>query len=223
MPEAAGDVLQPIGRELARLWQAPTAMQSRRSMPLSLTRPTRRRALGALLGAAALQAPFAAFAGFNFFTSEYTASRDELQAQIARRFPVAERYAELFTVGLRDPQLGLDAATNRAAITATLTIASPLLGGAPVQGTVAVSSALRYDAATRALRLDQPKAERIELQGLGGRDGERLQRVGALVAQELLQGQPLRTFKPEELTVGRKTYEIGDITVLADGIKVQLK
>ena len=178
--------------------------------------------LRALLGAAALQTPFAALAGFNFFTSEYTASRDELQTQIARRFPVAERYAEIFTVGLRDPQLGLDARTNRAAITATLTIASPLLG-APVQGLVSVSSSLRYDAATRALRLDQPKAERLELQGLEGSDAQQLQRVGAVVAQELLQGQVLRRFTADELTVGRKTYEIGDITVQDDGIKVQLK
>ena len=33
----------------------------------------------------------------------------------------------------------------------------------------------------------------------------------------------LRTFTSEELNFGRKTYEIGDITVLNDGIKVQLK
>jgi hypothetical protein len=188
--------------------------------------PSRRRVLRALLGTAALQLPFvplAAMAGFNFFTSEYTATRDELQAQIAKRFPVAERYAEIFMVGLRDPQLALDAGTNRATITATLTIASPLLAASPVQGVVAVSSALRYDAATRALRLDQPKAERLELQGVEGRDAERLRRVGAVVAQELLQGQALRSFTADELTVGRKTYEIGDITVQDNGIKVQLK
>ncbi len=185
--------------------------------------PRRRALLRAACAAAALPLPFAALAGFNFFTSEYTASRDELQAMIARRFPVAERYAEIFTVGLRDPQLGLDARGNRAAITATLTIASPLLSPSPVQGVVAVSSALRYDAATRALRLDQPRAERLELQGVEGRDAERLQKVGAVVAQELLQGQVLRSFTADELTVGRKTYEIGDITVLNDGIKVQLK
>jgi hypothetical protein len=184
---------------------------------------SRRRMLRALLGAAALQAPFAALAGFNFFTSEYTASRDELQTMIAKRFPVAERYAEIFMVGLRDPQLGLDAGTNRAALTATLTIASPLLAASPVQGVVSMSSALRYDAATRTLRLDQPKAERLELQGVEGRDAERLQKVGAVVAQELLQGQVLRSFTADELTVGRKTYEIGDITVQDNGIKVQLK
>ncbi|PBI88726.1 hypothetical protein BKP43_35070 [Variovorax boronicumulans] len=183
----------------------------------------RRRVLRALLGAAALPAPFAALAGFNFFTNEYTATREELQSQIAKRFPVAERYAEIFMVGLRDPQLGLDGRANRAAITATLTIASPLLAASPVQGVVSVSSALRYDAAARALRLDQPKAERLELQGVEGRDAERLQKVGAVVAQELLQGQILRSFTADELTVGRKTYEIGDITVQDNGIKVQLK
>jgi hypothetical protein len=192
-------------------------MQYRSFLP-----PSRRLVLRALLGAGAC-APIAALAGFNFFTSEYTASREELQAQIAKRFPVQQRYAEIFTVALRDPQLGLDARANRAAITALLSIASPLLRPSTVEGVVSVSSALRYDAPARALRLDQPKAERLELQGVTGRDAERLQQIGAVVAQELLRGQPLRTFTAEELTVGRKTYEIGDITVQQDGIKVQLK
>jgi hypothetical protein len=184
---------------------------------------SRRLLLRVLLGAAAAPAPFAALAGFNFFTSEYTASREELQAQIAKRFPVQQRYAEVFTVGLRDPQLGLDARANRAAITAVLSITSPLLRPSGIEGVVSVSSALKYDAPARALRLDRPQAERLELQGVSGRDAERLQQIGALVAQELLRDQPLRTFTAEELTVGRKTYEIGDITVQDDGIKVQLK
>ena len=182
---------------------------------------SRRLAVHGALLAALL--PASALAGFNFFLSEYTASRDELQAQIGKRFPVQQRYAEIFTVTLRDPQLGLDARANRAALTAVLSIASPLLRAGTVEGVVSVSSALWYDAPARTLRLDQPKAERLELQGVGGRDAERLQQIGAVVTQELLNGQALRTFTPEELTVGRKTYEIGAITVLADGIKVELK
>ena len=182
----------------------------------------RRLMLRLLLSGAAFP-PMTALAGFNFFLSEYTASRSELQSQIARRFPVRQRYAELFTVDLRDPRLGLDANTNRAAITALLTIGSPLLQPSSVEGTITLSSALRYDASARAVRLEQPTAERIELQGLEGRDAERLQRIGALVAQELLRDYPLLTFKTEDLTVGRKTYEIGKITVQTDDIKVELK
>jgi hypothetical protein len=181
---------------------------------------SRRHLCLAALGAAL---PWRAWAGFNFWTSEYTATRSELQAMIARQFPLSQRYAEIVSVALSDPQLDLNPAANRAAITARLSISSPLLRAGRVDGTVALSSALRYDAAARALRLDQPKAERLELQGVSGADAERLQQIGGRVAQELLQGQVLRSFTVEELTFGRKTYEIGDITVLDDGIKVELK
>lgn len=167
--------------------------------------------------------PMAARAGFNFFLSEYTATRDELQAEITRRFPLTQRYAEVFIVSLLDPVLALDAAANRASLTTRLSINSPFLQPSTVGGAVAISSALRYDAAALALRLQDPRAERLELEGVTGRDAERLQRIGGAVAQDLLQGYPLRTFKPEELRFGRKTYEIGDITIGQDEIKVQLK
>ena len=167
--------------------------------------------------------PLAAHAGFNFFLSEYTASRDELQAEISRRFPLTQRYAEVFVVSMLDPVLALDAAANRATLAARLSINSPFLQPSTVGGLVAISSALRYDAAALALRLQDPRAERMELEGVAGRDAERLQRIGGAVAQELLQGYPLRTFKPEELKFGRKVYEIGNITVGQDEIKVELK
>lgn len=181
---------------------------------------SRRHLCLASLGAAL---PWRAWAAFDFWTSEYTATRSELQAMIAKQFPISQRYAEIVSVALSDPQLDLNPAANRAAITARVSITGPLLRAGRVDGTVALSSALRYDAAARALRLDQPKAERLELQGVSGGDAERLQQIGGLVAKELLQGRVLRTFTAEELSLGSKTYELGAITVLADGIKVELK
>jgi hypothetical protein len=176
-----------------------------------------------LLAAVGSLPAWPALAGFNFFTSEYTASREELQAELARRFPLRQGYGELFTVTLTDPVLGLDPASNRAAIATRVSIASPFLQPSRVPGSLTLSSALRYDVTALALRLEQPRAERIALDGVGGQDAVRLQRIGGAVAQEALQGQALRTFTREELTVGRKTYEIGTITVLAEGIKVELK
>jgi len=188
-----------------------------------VNRNSRRGLLRWIGGAAALQFPSVALAGLNFFLSEYSASHAELQAQLTKRFPLRQRYAELFAVTLRDPQLDLDPANNRLRVTALLDVASPLLRPPSVEGLVSVSSALRYDAPARAVRLDQPRADRIEIQGLTGRDAERLQQIGAMVAQELLQGQALHTFDAKDLTVGNKVYEIGDITVQRDGITVQLK
>ncbi|MFT3717704.1 DUF1439 domain-containing protein [Pseudorhodoferax sp.] len=166
--------------------------------------------------------PAAAHAGFNFFTGEYTASHTELQALVDRQFPLEQRYAEVFSVRLHDPRLGLNARAQRTAITAALAIGSPWLGTGLVEGTVAMSSALRWDAATRTLRLDRPSVESLELQGLPGSDADRLRRIGAVVAQELLHDHVLRSFTKEEMTFGLKTYEVGAITVLADGIKVAL-
>lgn len=185
-----------------------------------MPRFSRRHLCLAALGATL---PWRAGAAFDFWASEYTATRSELQAMIARQFPMSQRYAEIVLVALTDPQLGLNAAANRAAITARVSIASSLLRAGRVDGMIALSSALRYDAAARALRLEEPRAERLELQGVSGGDAELLQQIGGLVAQELLQGRVLRTFTAEELRFGSKTYEIGGITVLADGIKVELK
>ena len=184
-----------------------------------MLRRSRRHLCLAALGAVL---PLRAWAGFNFWDSEYTATRAELQAMLATQFPRSQRYGEIVTVVLSDPQLGLNAEANRAAITMHVSITSPLLRG-KVDGTIALSSALRYDAAARALRLQQPRAERLALEGVSGGDAERLLQIGGVVAQQVLEGQVLRTFSVEELTVGNKTYEIGDITVQVDGIMVQLK
>jgi hypothetical protein len=167
--------------------------------------------------------PTAARAGFNFFLNEYTATRDELQAEITKRFPLTERYAEVFSVTLREPRLSLDGTANRATLAARLAISSPLLQPSTVPGRVAVSSALRWDAPALALRLQDPRAEQVELEGLRGRDAEQLQRIGAVVAQELLQGYALHTFKPEELRVGNKTYSVESIAIANDAVKVTLK
>ena len=202
-----------------RLWQPLVAMRERPHRPAL----SRRCLLGLIGGAATLQVPTLAMAGFDFFLSEYSATRAELQAELAKRFPLRQRYAEVFTVTLREPQLGLDPANNRLGITALLDIASPLLRPPGAEGLVSVSSALRYDAPARAVRLVEPRADRIEMQGLSGRDAERLQQIGAVVAQELLRDQALHTFDAKDLTVGTKVYEIGDITVQQDGVKVQLK
>ena len=186
---------------------------------------SRRRALRTLAAGLALPGFLLrpAQAGFNFFTSEYTASRADLERELGKQFPQQRGYGGLITVILREPQLGLDAAANRVQLAMALTLASPLMQPAEMPGRVTLSSALRYDAATLSLRLEQPRAEQLQLAGLTGADAERLQRVAAAVAQEALQGQALHTFQREDLTVGRKTYEIGAITVLADGLKVQLQ
>jgi len=184
----------------------------------------RRQWLRAGLAATLLPAvSLPARAGFNFFESEFTATRDELQAELARRFPITRRYGELFLVSLHDPQLVLDGSANRATLALRLVISSPVLQPSSVGGQVAISSGLHWDAEGLSVRLQDPRAEELRIDGVTGNDAQNLQRIGAAVTQEALQGYPLHTFRPDELRFGLKTYQVQSINIGDDAIKVRFQ
>ncbi|XAH25795.1 DUF1439 domain-containing protein [Xylophilus sp. GW821-FHT01B05] len=175
-----------------------------------------------LLAVAALL-PLLARAGYNIWTGEYTLSREQVQAGIARRFPVSLRYAELIEVRLSNPRIALNPQANRLTITTDTLLRNPLLFPTPLPGLLAISSGLRFDAATRSVRLNEPTTERLELQGLSANDTRNLQSVGAMVAQQVLRDYPLHTFTPEELRFGNRPVELGAITVTDEGLKVEVR
>lgn len=159
-------------------------------------------------------------AGLNLLSNEFTATRDELQAELARRFPITRRYGELASVSLHDPQLALDGTANRATLASRLVIVSPLLRPSTVGGQVTVSSGLRWDASGLSVRLQDPRADQLRIDGVTGNDAQNLERISAAVVQEALQGYPLHTFRPDELRFGLK---VQGITIGADKIKVQFE
>ncbi|MNY44443.1 hypothetical protein D3C86_1794740 [compost metagenome] len=80
---------------------------------------------------------------------------------------------------------------------------------------------MRYDATQRAVLLDNPTVQQVQVQGMS-QYNEQLNAIGAVVAQQLLKDYPLYTFKPEELRFNGKDVQPGAITVAADGIRVKL-
>ncbi|HXD07530.1 MAG TPA: DUF1439 domain-containing protein [Burkholderiaceae bacterium] len=185
--------------------------------PAVSRRPLLRAALAAtLLPALCLPAR----AGLNLLLNEFSATRDELQAELARRFPIMRRYGDLASVSLHDPQLALDGSANRATLASRLVIVSPLLRPSSVGGQVAVSSGLLWDASGLSVRLQDPRVEQLHIDGVTGNDAQNLERISAAVVQEALQGYPLHTFRPDELRFGLK---VRGITIGVDAIKVQFE
>ena len=177
--------------------------------------------LRAVLAASLLPAVcLPARAGLDLLLNEFTATRDELQAELARRFPITVRYGDLASVSLHDPQLALDGAANRARVASRLVIVSRLLRPSSAGGQVAMSSGLRWDAPGLCVRLQDPRAEQLSIDGVTGSDAQSLERISASLVQEALQGYPLHTFRPEELPLGLK---VQSITIGADAIKVQFE
>ena len=183
-------------------------------------RPLLRAALSAILLPALCLPARPARAGLNLLLNEFTATRDELQAELARRFPITRRYGELASVSLHDPQLTLDGSASRATLASRLVILSPLLRPSSVRGQIAVSSGLRWDSSGLSVRLQDPRTEQVRIDGVRGNDAQRLERISASVVQEALQGYPLHTFRPEELRFGLK---VQGISIGVDEIKVKFE
>jgi hypothetical protein len=183
-------------------------------------RPLLRAALAAILLPILCMPTRPARAGLNLLLNEFTATRDELQAELSRRFPITRRHGGLASVSLHNPQLALDGSANRATLASRLVIVSPLLGPSSVGGQVAVSSGLRWDASGLSVRLQDPRAEQLRFDGVTGNDAQNLERISATIVQEALQGYPLHTFRPDELRFGLK---VRSITIGDDEIKMQFE
>ncbi|AMP14099.1 hypothetical protein CPter291_1833 [Collimonas pratensis] len=185
--------------------------------------PMKRRTLvKSLLTLGALGAAGGAWAGYNIWSNEYTFTQQQLQSALERKFPLRLRYAEVFNVDLKTPQLSLNAPQNRVITLVHVSVLSPLLLAAPLNGNITLSSRLKYDKVTRAIRLDSPSVDTIDFNSVPTQYREQLKQIGAMVAEQVLKDYPIYTFTADELRLNGQTFEPGEITVQADGIAVQI-
>ena len=182
---------------------------------------TRRRWLAAA-GIATAAAATAWLAACGGFMNEYTFSQSQLQSALDRKFPFNKRYMELFDIQLANPQLALDPARNRVTVQFDATIDNRLFFRQPLTGRFALDSALRYDPPSHSLVLQDPEVRQFDVQGMPAQFSRQLNALGGILSEQLLQGYPLYTFKPEQLRLAGAPAEPGTITVLPDGINVKI-
>jgi len=187
------------------------------------TRLSRRTFVLAAVSAATAGMSLAACATatFPFIRDHYTFSRQQVQDAVARKFPYEHSVSQLFDVALTNPVVALDPDRNRVAVRLDARLASPLLR-APVSGAFTVSSELAYDAARRSIVLRAPSVGRVEASGDAAPYAQQISAVAALVATQLLDGYPVHTFEPDQLQFAGVHYEPGTITILSNGIRVQV-
>lgn len=188
--------------------------------------PHRRRFLQTIVvaGAAVLMgAPLGACATptFPFIPDHYTFSQRQVQAAVARKFPYQHTVSQLFDVSLTDPVVGFAPEANRVTVQLNAHVTSPFLQQ-PVDGAFTLSSRLEYDSARRAVVLRSPSVERVDVQGEARAYQQQIGAAGALAASQWLDGYPIYTFRPDELQFGGTSLEPGTITILTNGIRVQI-
>lgn len=188
--------------------------------------PHRRRFLqtiGAAGAAALMGVPLGVCATltFPFIPDHYTFSQRQVQAAVARKFPYQHTVSQLFDVSLTDPVVGFAPEANRVTVQLNAHVTSPFLQQT-VEGAFTLSSRLEYDSARRAIVLRSPSVERVDVRGEARAYQQQIGAAGALAASRWLDGYPIYTFKPEELQFGGALLEPGTITILTDGIRVQI-
>jgi hypothetical protein len=171
-------------------------------------------AAGVSLGACAT-------ATFPFIPDHYTFSRQQVQDAVQRKFPYQRSVQQLFDVALTHPVVALQPERNRVAVQLDVRLESPLMRQ-PVNGAFTVSSELAYDSAGRAVVLRSPSVDHVNVGGDAAPYAEQINAVAALVATQLLNGYPVYTFKPDQLQFAGVGYEPGTITILTNGIRVQI-
>jgi hypothetical protein len=188
--------------------------------------PHRRKLLGwacTVLAAASLGVSLAACASptFPFIPDHYTFSRDQVQTAVARKFPYRRTVSQLFDVALTNPVVGFDPGANRVTVHVDARVESPFLQQ-PVDGAFMLSSQLQYDDATHSVVLRSPTVQDVELTGQARAYRQQIGAAGAAAAAQWLDGYPIYTFKPDQLQFAGASFEPGTITILTNGIRVQI-
>jgi hypothetical protein len=146
--------------------------------------------------------------------------RAQIEAALARRFPIESRAGELFTAKVAQPQLTLLPDANRVRLDFQLEAVDRVVHKA-VRGAMGLSFALRYEPSDASIRLAQVRIESFDVQGLPEPLLRQLQPVGAMLAERGLEGMVLRTFRPEELARAQG-YTPGAIRVTPGGVAIEL-
>ncbi|CAB3759448.1 DUF1439 domain-containing protein [Paraburkholderia solisilvae] len=183
----------------------------------------RRRFLlaSAALGAVALSLSACAASIFPFIPDHYTFSQQQVQDAVQRKFPYQRTVSQVFDVVLTNPVVGLLPDTNRVSVRLDARFASPFLAQ-PVTAVFTLSSQLEYDAASRSVVLRSPNVDNVAVSGDAQAYAQQISAGAGVLATQLLANYPVYTFKPEQLQFAGVSYEPGTITVLTNGIRVQI-
>ena len=92
----------------------------------------------------------------------------------------------------------------------------------PVDGVFTLSSELAYDAASKSVVLKSPSVDNVSVSGQAQAYTQQINAAAAVLATQLLTNYPIYTFKPEQLQFAGVNYEPGTITILTNGIRVQI-
>lgn len=147
-------------------------------------------------------------------------SQAELNQMLARRFPIDRRLLQVIDVEVSQPALTLLPQSNRVAVDIHLAL-KDRWSGTPLQGHLALASALRYEPSDQSLRLADVQVTAFTLDAAGARPPVPLEDLGAVVAENLLDGAVIHRLPAEQLQrLARWGYRPDRVEVTPSGLSL---
>jgi len=155
-----------------------------------------------------------------------TFSEQELQGQLAQRFPIQRKLLDLFDLRLSDPQLRLDAQAKRLSTELNLQ-ASDTRSGRSLRGRLGLGYALRFEPSDHSIRLVKPRVESFDFEagpGASLRRDEATQRLVMAMAERLLEDLVLYRVPAQRLALLRAIgFRPGTISVTPAGVEITIE
>jgi hypothetical protein len=150
-----------------------------------------------------------------------TVSGNQIAQKLNEKLALPISVLKIFDVNLSNSLVTFDKGTGRLKTTMDTKLSSKLLGQTVV-GKLGISGKLRFDAATSAIVLDDPKVEDFDLDGAAGQYREVLSALAKTVGGDMMNGLPLYTVKTADLRVGSTQYMPKSIEVTDNGLLLTL-
>lgn len=154
--------------------------------------------------------------------SRLVLSAADLEAAVARRFPVDRRLLDVLDVTVASPRLQLLPDRNRVATRWQVSTRDRVYRS-QWRGSLALDSALRYDAGDHSIRLHEVRVSEFRMEDDQGAAalGSRGERVAALLAEHLLEGLSVYQVPAERLArLQRAGVQPAGVTITAHGVEV---
>ena len=147
----------------------------------------------------------------------------EIQHLLDRRFPQDRRLLEVLDVRVSAPRARLLPETNRVGAVLDIQAEDRVFGGR-WQGRLDVDATLRWQGTDQTLRLDQVRVQDLARDPGGSAARSAAERLGAVVAERLLEGLPLYQLAGEPAArLQRAGLQPAGVTVLRQGVEITLQ
>jgi hypothetical protein len=149
--------------------------------------------------------------------------QERLFAQVSAQFPVSARLLEVFDVTLAAPKFRLLPQENRIATELDVTAIQGMLGQ-QFNGRLGLTYGLRFEPADATVRLAGVRIARFQMDGVPDTLQTPMGRLGAQLAEQVLEGFAVHRFKPEDLQFAHDLgLQPGAIKVTERGLAVTLE